>query len=334
MTLTLAQAFSAARRPRDSFGYWRPAALALPMARRALADLAEAETAQNAARVALSAAYQADSRRYAPALVAARSEVAKAAARWDSAWAAAYPTRPVGKGGTGASLGAPWCISGRKSAVVQWCESVPFRYAGTAEKLAGLRHSGHYLDPDGDGETAAGVVYQMTAKGGRARYVPAIADPHNGKPGKGPAMLALGDVVTAEGPEEWQAERAARDAGRRADQLAEWYAESEREYQEAFRAGQEARERAAEARAAGLGYVAAVKALRARLATRHGLGLLGLSPDDSRGLIRAGLAEVKRACATYQAARAAAFDLIRDSRPGRWNETGRDAWAQGYREGL
>lgn len=331
MALTLPEAFSAARRPRDSFGYWRPAALALPMARAALAELAEATAARDSAYAANAAAAGGY---YSPAATQARERVRQAAARWNRAWAAAYPTRKVGKGGPGASLGAPWAIAGRKSAVMQWCESVPFRYAGTAEELARLNHSGHYLDPEGDGELAVGVVYQMTGKDGRARYVPAIADPFNGQPGKGPAMLALADLETAEGPSPEDAERAARRAARRADQLAEYYAESEREFQEAFRAGQEARERAAEARAEGLAYVAAVKALRARLKARHGLGLLGLSPDDSRGLIRAGLAEVKRACGAYRAAREAAFDLIRDSRPGRWDETARDAWAQGYREGL
>lgn len=322
MTINLKQAFYAARRASGA-SYWRPACKALPMARAALAELESADLARRAAWAARAEAQKVDSRRYAPGMVAANEACQKAESRWSRAYdnaARAQSWRGQGSGG-----GQPWELS--RGTWLQWVESVPFRLAGFADELARLGHSGWHTDPEGDGELARGIVYQMAGRDGRARYIPGIADPYN----NGPAMLALGDAITAEGPEEWQAEEAAKEAARRADRLAEIYAERERDYQEAWWAGRGAREKAKEARDAGAEYVAAARALRARLAVRHGLGLVGLSPDDCRALARAALADLRAACEAYKEARDTAREFISDSRPGRRDDL-RAAWAEGYAE--
>lgn len=109
------------------------------------------------------------------------------------------------------------------------------RFVGYADELAGLSHRGWYTDPDGiDGTVARGAVYQLPARNGRAQYVPAMCDPHNG----GPALFDFpnihigekgGDRVDAYGP--------ASDCAIAADSIAENYAERELEYQTAWRAG-------------------------------------------------------------------------------------------------
>lgn len=159
-----------------------------------------------------------------------------------------------------------------------------------------------------------------------------LADPCNAdSDGRGPAMLALADVVTADGPAEWQADDARADAAARADRLAEVYAESEREWRDADRAGQAARDKAAEATAAGLAWVAALRALRGRFRARHGFGLVGLSPAEARALIRSAVAEARAACEAYRDARAKAASARRD-RPGKRDRLA-DAWADGCANG-
>lgn len=324
----LADAFKAARRP--SSGRHVPAAEALPRARAWLARLAEAEAERDAARAQLAEAQATDGRRFAPGMVAARDRLARADSDWFAAWRATNPRAAAW--GRSATLGAPFAIGGRYGWQVQWCEAPPFRFAGLASDLTRLGHTGWYTDDD-DSELARGVVYQLTARDGRARFVPAVADPINAdSDGRGPAMLALADMVTADGPDESAADDARRDAARRADELAERYAESEREWREADRAGQAARGLAAEARAEGLAWVAAVRALRGRFAARHGFGLVGLSPADARELVRLAVAEVRATCDAYRDARERAAEARRE-RPGKRDRLA-EAWADGYANGA
>lgn len=331
MDSDLIKAFAAARRPRHSQGYVRPAALALPMARKALTDFAAAEMEKQAAYAELAAARAVDSRRYAPRMIAAGERLKKAESAWSRAYDAARWPRPLK--GASAGLGAAFSPSGYPSVRLQWCEDVPLRFVGLASDLTRLRHTGYYCDPEGDGELARGVVYQLTAKDGRARYVPAIADPVNSeKDGTGPAMLALADIETADDSSEDAAEAARRDAAERADQLAGYYAESEREYQEAYSAGRDAREKAAEALAEGKAWVAAIRAVRAAFRTRRKAGLVGLAPVDVRAIVRDAIETARDLCESYQDAREKARKAV-DDQPGRYDQANRAAWRDGYADG-
>lgn len=229
-------------------------------------------------------------------------------------------------------------------------EAAGLRYVGTAEELSSpysRTPRGYYLDPDGHGETVSGVVYQMAGRNGRARFVAGYADPWNGEPGAGPACLWFGEVFESDpraGADLGRGEGAKAEAARAADSHAERMAEMEREYQETYRAGQEAREKASEARAEGVAWVAAVRALRGLFKARHGLGNVGLDPDSARGLIRAHVAQVRASCESYLETRETARGFIQTSRPGRYGMGGRrfppglsamqEAWAEGYSSGA
>lgn len=126
---------------------------------------------------------------------------------------------------------------------MRWHESpdVPFRFVGLARNLIRLRHTGWYMDPDGWGELARGVVYRLPHGRG---YLAGIADPYQSDDdGRGPALLECGrsgyilrrDVYDT-----------AEDAARMADELARLYAERECEYQERERRKIAAEEAAAE----------------------------------------------------------------------------------------
>lgn len=333
---TLAEAFRAARYPRNVQGIVA-AAHALNRARVNLAAydaaavaMADASKAQQAARAALPKGARASD-----ATRAADQAYKAASAASSAAWRACYPSRGVRFGSAPATLNKAFPIGGYSSAKGQFCEAPPFRFVGLASDLIRLDHTGWHTAPDGwNGESARGVVYQTAARDGRACYIPAIADPCNAaEDGSGPAILALGDMEQATDSSEYAAEVARRDAARRADQLAEYYAEAERDYQESYEAGQKAREKAAEVRAEGQAWVAAVRAVRARFKARHGLGLYGVDPDQVRGLVRAAVAEVRACCDSYKAARAEAFRLISESRPGRRQGNLAEAWAEGYSNG-
>lgn len=112
---------------------------------------------------------------------------------------------------------------------VFWCErpDAYLRRVGFADEVAkregfsrSIDHKGWFLDSDFQDEVARGVVFQLPAKDGKTRFMYGVADPHNDRP----AILAhevAGDI---------------RDAAIWADQLAERYAEDERDYREASNA--------------------------------------------------------------------------------------------------
>lgn len=229
MICDIHSAFKAARR------HTRTATQAMASARKFLAELAPAEARVTVARAAAAAVV--DKRRYAPDNVAAQSELRSAEA------ALSHLRRiltPIDRGSLSMTLGSPWAIGGHKSAQGRWCENPPLRFVGLASDIVRLDHDGWYTDPYGDGETARGVVYQMVGREGLARYIPAIADPWNSaSDGSGPAILVFGDMESARSSDEDSAEDARKDAARRADQLAEYYAKAEREYQAAWGAGQQ-----------------------------------------------------------------------------------------------
>lgn len=133
---------------------------------------------------------------------------------------------------------------GERAGVVRWIENASdgLRLIGFADEIARethwrmIDHSGWFADPDGC-ELFRGVVYQLPAarhgsKGERERYVYGYADPNN----KGAALLAFSPVSDK------------MEAARFSDGFAERCAETERDYREAWQAGQRAAELAEERR--------------------------------------------------------------------------------------
>lgn len=125
---------------------------------------------------------------------------------------------------------------------------------------------GFCCDPEGetfrDGSGLVfGVVAQLRAKDGRARFVPGSRFGGHDDAG----TFDLSDVFTADGSGEDAAEDARKDAARAANELARLAAEQESEYQEAWRAGStwaNAGETIANARRAALALLAERRAAR------------------------------------------------------------------------
>lgn len=118
----------------------------------------------------------------------------------------------------------PEFTSGRDR--LRWVENASrgLRVVGPAHDVTRLGHNGWFLDPLGDGDTVYGVVLQLPGRSGFARFVPAISDPWN------PDCYCVDFRDRYDGPGN-DADDAKRDCARAADQLAEAYAEREREYQ-------------------------------------------------------------------------------------------------------
>lgn len=240
---------------------------------------------------------------------------------------------------------------------VRWIEapeSKGLRFAGTAEALARLDHSGWYMDSDGFGELARGVVYLLPGRKGRTRALAAVADPFNSDAdGRGPALVSLeifeadpeaeradgartlsrGDVSRlpsyCRGLGAWTeaaGESAMREAARSADGFADRYAEAERDYQDGWRAGVRAREKSAEAVESAKAWKAAARALRSALRSRHALPL-----GERRAVVRILVQAVRGHCRDMIEARDAARALRSDAPT--W-EPEREGWRNGYAEGV
>lgn len=143
------------------------------------------------------------------------------------------------------AINPPFAIDGnesRHSTMGNWMErpADSFRFVGLSSDIAPDRDRtlGYYVDSF-QSETARGVVYQMSpTREGFARFIPAIADPFNSaEDGSGPAIMLLGDIITADSRDEDSADEARKDAARRAMDCARIYADAEREYQTAWAAG-------------------------------------------------------------------------------------------------
>lgn len=137
-----------------------------------------------------------------------------------------------------------------------------FRLVGFADEIAsrnyrysgGINHKGWFTNEFQD-ETLRGLVYQLPARNGKPQFVPGYADPDN----EGAARLWLGDIIEGDNGED---EQSKRDAAYRADSIAERCAEKEREYNEAWQAGNRASdldEAAAQARKELLAFLRELK---------------------------------------------------------------------------
>lgn len=126
-----------------------------------------------------------------------------------------------------------WPLGSSQMVYVENPDAQGMRDCGSAHEILRMDHTGWYCRSDHNGELAVGCVIRW----GRY-YVPAIRDPHN----DGPIMLAWSDRAychtgkPGEGYGDSDNEEL-RDCARRADRLAELYAESEREYDAAGAAG-------------------------------------------------------------------------------------------------
>lgn len=201
---TLADAYARARRDGS-----RPALAAVAIARERLADLAAAEEAHARAPGDLAAA-----RRVRAAL--------------------ALCSRPSADYGPGTWQGEGrlfyWNGGGRGPDV--------FRDVRDAPDVIGREASQWYDNPRGESSRdgwglVVGVVAQLRGRDGRARFVPGFRFCGHDDSG----TFDCGDVYTADGREESDAEAARRAAARAADCLAERAAKRESEYQAAWGAG-------------------------------------------------------------------------------------------------
>lgn len=120
---------------------------------------------------------------------------------------------------------------------VRWIENpraAGLRFVGYADKLANLRHSGYFSD-DEQSETIRGVVFQMASRDGTMRIVPGYDNGLNGAADdNGPCAICFEETFEAKWGEHYDTER---ECAERADDLAQWVAEDEREYREANSAG-------------------------------------------------------------------------------------------------
>ena len=109
---------------------------------------------------------------------------------------------------------------------VRWIENVSLglRLVGFADEiLPRLRHKGWFIDEDLQDEVYRGVVYQLPSHKGETRFVYGYADPYN----KDCALICF----------DLQSEK--EDTARHADRMAEIFAEEQRDYSRAQRAGME-----------------------------------------------------------------------------------------------
>ena len=188
-------------------------------------------------------------------------------------------------------------------------------------------HHGWYLLPDGHGEVVCGVVYQLSGRDGRARYLAGYADPWNcDHRGRGPALLCL-DLMVGDGTDaDWEFDYALRDIARRADRIAEKMAEEECDYQAAHEAGYKARQSGREMREVAARYTGAVRAVRAVFRNRHAIEVA-----DARLVLKVLAGQVRRLLADLDAAR----EMFRSGLATRddWAWVGNDAWHTGYVDG-
>lgn len=212
--------------------------------------------------------------------------------------------------------------------------------ANYAYSCPAVDHRGWYLDGE-QFETVAGVVYQLPARDGRARYLAGYADPWNcDKAGRGPACLSLEIIESADCRGDESANMAAlREAARAADGIAERFAEESREIAEARDAGRAAREAAAEALEHGRALVTACRDARDLWRLRHGLP--ALPAHMARAALRKTLETVRALRETYADARETARDMIADgpARPSRYKPGDRrhhvaDSFWDAYAEGV
>lgn len=163
------------------------------------------------------------------AIVDARRDVAAGKKR--------YPSE--GKG-----IGEPY-QSG--STALRWIEepsAFGLRFVGYADEISRAHHSrsidhtGWFTTDDGwSGEKMRGVVFQLPGKNGQARFVAGYDNECNGAADNGgPCAISFDEIFIGDGEDHGcnsGRDEGAMEAARRADSIAEYAAELERDYQRA-----------------------------------------------------------------------------------------------------
>ena len=215
---------------------------------------------------------------------------------------------------------------------LRWIENpqaLGLRLVGLAHDLyPHITHRGWFLRPDGCyDDVACGVVYQMSGKDGRARYLAGCADAWNcDETGRGSALLCFAPMVGERLT--WFEDRDCHlgAIAQRADRIAERLAEAERAYNEAHEAGYTARQAGREMRKFAARYTAALRAFRAVFRNRHGIAVA-----DACQILKVLAAQVRQLLAALKKAR----DLFRDGLDTRHDRSWVDvnAWRNGYANG-
>lgn len=244
--------------------------------------------------------------------------------------------------GLGGRNGAPFAAYGESAC--RWIEnpeSVGLRLVGLAHDVGkagythlrnAVEHTGWHLDPDGDGESVSGVVYQLPGRNGRARYLVGYADAYNGDGrGNGPALLSLEILEGDATDSDWDADPMKREAATRADGIAERMAQAEREFQAGDRMGRKARRKADAARETGRAWLEACRDARAMWKARHGFP--ALPGPIARELTRVAIGTARNLRAEYLEQREAARDWRAEHMPGTYDAARLDGFKQGYAEG-
>lgn len=129
------------------------------------------------------------------------------------------------------------------------------RFAGYADEILRLRHTGWFTDTEFQDETARGAVWQLTGHKGKPRYLAGFRDPAGNDAG----FIAYPVTDDKEQAASW------------ADDFARKYAESESEYQAEWRAGETVGAARAEIKRLRAETLALFKAARAACAAISGL---------------------------------------------------------------
>lgn len=124
----------------------------------------------------------------------------------------------------------------RDEAWIENTKSAGLRFVGYADEICGraIDHKGWFTSENGwNGEVLRGAVWQLPARKGIPRFLGGYVDPNN----EGAAYVDLEIFEGEKGGED--NDEAKRDAAMRGDGIAERDAEREREYNEAWQAGNE-----------------------------------------------------------------------------------------------
>ena len=267
MKTELQTAFRSARRPANVTAII-PAQRALANARANLALMAEAQDRKAAAEAQLIEARAIDSRRYAPGMVAASEAMEQARNKWTRA----YHLLNSGRSIRGNPMRDGHDSDKPGSVFIESPESYGFRLVGrvAADMPRGevwdkRESSGWYSDTFQD-RLIFGVVYQLPARDGCPRFVPAYADSDN--PDSALFDFASMETGTRDSNCSYEGARgndAAKDAARSADSLAQHVAERAREYDAAWQAGSAWAQAAEEMRDARQAALAILKERRAAI---------------------------------------------------------------------
>jgi hypothetical protein len=197
--------------------------------------------------------------------------------------------------------------------------------------------SGWYDNPHGesfkDGSGLVyGVVYQLPGRNGLARFVAGYKSGSDMSEG---VTVDLGRIFESESSRgDWygsiQDHDDAKDAARAADSMASREAEREREYQTAYDNGRQCIEAMREVRESGKDWIAAFRSMRRVFCERWQAVRDDVPIAMTRDWLREAVQDVRELREEYQTARKAAFDKIDEMKPGKYDETNRQAFIAGY----